>query len=94
MRGSRRRLVVPLQLDDGAACGIDLHSDLVAASVSALDLPDAVLQLDSVIITMPLSKAMARTSSTLTDPAAAGMTRARLTARNAGMKRIERTFLG
>ena len=83
--GERSALVVPLELDDGAACGVDLHLDLVRRSrhmPSTSQMPSS--SSTSLIFTMPLSKAMARTSSMLTGPAAAGTARARVKSEESG----------
>jgi hypothetical protein len=48
----RPRGSLALDLDDFAASGIDLDFDLVAASVAALDLPDAWSSI-SLMVTTP-----------------------------------------
>jgi hypothetical protein len=39
-------LIVPLELENLAARGIDFHLDLMTASIPAFDLPDSVVELD------------------------------------------------
>jgi hypothetical protein len=88
--GKSEGLIVPLQLDDLAASGVDLHLDLMA--IDSFDFPHAVVEFDFFDLNDALSKAIFRTSSRVRWAAKAGATEPRLMARASDMRRIEIAF--